>query len=377
MASRARNLSGLMGTSSTLDINDIANLGDLTGVDSYADSDALALAVVPIGTQAYQTDTGSFKIYRGASGWAQMDEFPTAPSWVFQGTVSGYTSGGVTDDGATYLDTIDKFPFAADANATDVGDLTRARIGGAGQSSPVSGYTSGGLAPWQQFTPANTNIIDKFPFAADGNATDVGDLTTARDRAAGQSSSESGYASGGAEPAIVNTIDKFPFASDGNATDVADLSQGRKDAAGQSSGTFGYVSGGAPAAGVVGTTIDKFPFAADANATDVGDLTQGIYGNTGQSSAESGYVSGGWYPLTNVIEKFPFASDANATDVGDLTQARRNPAGQSSDASGYTSGGFVPPQVNTIDKFPFAADANATDVGDLTQARFIQTGQQV
>ena len=94
MASRARNLGGLMGTSSTLDIADIANLGDLTGVDSYDDSDALALAVVPIGTQAYQADTGSFKIYRGASGWAQMDEFPTAPTATqAQGSVSGYTSG--------------------------------------------------------------------------------------------------------------------------------------------------------------------------------------------------------------------------------------------------------------------------------------------
>jgi hypothetical protein len=28
---------------------------------------------------------------------------------------------------------IDKFPFASDGNATDVGDLTLARIGGAGQ----------------------------------------------------------------------------------------------------------------------------------------------------------------------------------------------------------------------------------------------------
>ena len=118
MVSRARNLGGLMGTSSTLDINDIANLGDLTGVDSYADSDALALAVVPIGTQAYQIDTGSFKIYRGASGWAQMDEFPAAPSWVLQGSVSGYTSAG---QGRAINHGIDKFPFASEASYYDVG----------------------------------------------------------------------------------------------------------------------------------------------------------------------------------------------------------------------------------------------------------------
>ena len=45
----------------------------------------------------------------------------------------------------------------------------------AGQSSDVSGYSTGGLAP-----PAtgDSNTIDKFPFATDGNATDVGDLTS-------------------------------------------------------------------------------------------------------------------------------------------------------------------------------------------------------
>ena len=89
--------------------------------------------------------------------------------WVFQGTVSGYTSGGQV--GASASNIIDKFSFAADANATDVGDLTVARSGVAGQSSAVSGYTSGDVS---------SNVIDKFPFAADGNATDVGDLSVAR-----------------------------------------------------------------------------------------------------------------------------------------------------------------------------------------------------
>ena len=75
---------------------------------------------------------------------------------------------------------IDKFAFASDGNATDVGDLTSTRYGSAGQSSTTSGYNSGGA------TPATTNIIDKFPFAADANATDVGDITVVRELVAGQ-----------------------------------------------------------------------------------------------------------------------------------------------------------------------------------------------
>jgi len=44
----------------------------------------------------------------------------------------GYTSGGST---GAYSDVIDKFPFASDTNATDVGNLTVARSNVAGQSS--------------------------------------------------------------------------------------------------------------------------------------------------------------------------------------------------------------------------------------------------
>ena len=60
----------------------------------------------------------------------------------------------------------------------------------------------------------------------------MGDLSVARRAAAGQSSTTSGYTSGGGLP-VVNTIDKFPFASDANATDVGDLTFARMSAAGQ------------------------------------------------------------------------------------------------------------------------------------------------
>ena len=84
---------------------------------------------------------------------------------------------------------IDKFPFASDGDATDVGDLTLARYGPAGQSSIVNGfgYTSGG------YGSVVSNIIDKFPFSSDANATDVGDLTAARERGSGGQSSHNSW----------------------------------------------------------------------------------------------------------------------------------------------------------------------------------------
>lgn len=304
-----------------------------------------------------------------------------APSYTFQGSVSGYTSGGGLP---AQSNIIDKFSFATDANATDVGDLTKVGSSFSGQSSDLSGYTAGGATPSQ--SPFLSNIIDKFPFSADGNSADVGDLTVARYSAAGQSSADNGYTSGGQQsPSLnVNVIDKFPFSTDTNATDVGDLTVARKTVSGNSSTTHGYTSGGiGPSTPPTSyqNIIDKFPFTTDANATDVGDLLLITASGSAQSSTVSGYISGGFSPTVpgghNIIQKFPFSSDANATDVGDLTDTTFQSAGQSSTVSGYVSGGQPTPIKNVIEKFSFTIDANSTDVGDLTVGRINAAGQQV
>jgi hypothetical protein len=287
-----------------------------------------------------------------------------SPAYSFQGSISGYTSGGLAPP--VNVNTIDKFPFSSDSNATLAQVLNTARSSMAGHSSSTDGYISGG-------TPLNTNIA-KFPFAVSNDSIVTAQLTQSRLDLVGQSSSTRGYSSGGGTPTLVNTVDKFSFIKDENASDVGDLTVARSLAAGQSSSTHGYTSGGNP----VSNVIDKFPFSADVNAADVGDLTQARLRPTGQSSSVSGYASGGGTPtLSNVIDKFPFASDSNATDVGDLTQSRQSAAGQSSTESGYISGGGIPGVSDTIDRFAFSIDSNASDVGDLTQARISPAGHQV
>jgi len=296
----------------------------------------------------------------------------------FQGEVSGYIPGSSGND------TIEKFPFSSDTNSTDVGELTQARAA-TGQSSNVSGYSSGGsTAP----SPSNVavNTIDKFPFSSDTNASDVGNLFQAKANTRGQSSKAQGfgYTSGGYFPTIttlVNTIDKFPFAADTNGTDVGELTQARRHAAGQSSTESGYTSGGRfPSPSGQVNTIDKFPFSTDAPATDVGNLTvsRGFLGS-GQSSTTHGYSSGGFSPSSNVIDKFSFAADGNATDVGNLTLTRLAMSEQSSTTFGYSSGGTATPApvYDVIDKHPFSSDTNATDVGELLTPKSAQGGQQI
>ena len=320
-----------------------------------------------VGTVAMTAD-GTIRVYSGESGgWDTLDSSTFVP-YTFQGSTSGYATGSTSYPTIPIRKTIDKFPFASDANSTQVGNLNIVHYGHAAQSSKVAGYASGGRSP------AITDAIDKFLFATDGNEADVGNLTVARWLNTGQSSEVSGYTSGGGA-----TIDKFPYATDTDATDVGDLFSSRSEAAGQSSDTNGYASGGHPDTNI----IQKFPFSTDTNASDVGDLTvtrAGLAG--GQSSDVSGYTAGGDNPNpVNTIDKFPFSTDANATDVGDLTFATRRASGQSSTTYGYLAGHGPSPSPyephQTIQKFSFSSDGNATDVGDLVQPSHYNAGNQV
>ena len=192
----------------------------------------------------------------------------------FQGEPVGdglfcYAAGGF-NPGVGIVNTVDKFPTAADDQAgTDVGDLTVARQGQAHVSSTTFGYAAGGGGP-----PGAKNVIDKFPFATDANATDVGDLLVTQQAAAGASSTTHGYAAGGiGTPAPSNRRDdigKFAFASDGNATDVGNLASAKDNTGGASSATHGFALGGA--AGNKGNTIHRWAFASDGNATDYADM---------------------------------------------------------------------------------------------------------
>lgn len=255
----------------------------------------------------------------------------------------------------------------------------------AGASSSTNGYTMGGFS--YGFPVQKTNHIGRFPFASNGNVIDIANLTFSRTRITSSSSETYGYAAGGSSvsggPAghpeggssgtnRINVIDKFPFSSDDNATDVGDLTEDLERGAGLSSRDFGYAAGGRkdPSPAIV-NVIERWSHTADENSADVGDLTAATELAAGISATTVGYSTGGSTDKT-IIEKFTFASSANSTDVGTLTQGAWYNTGTSSTVSGYVAGGLDPSNtsLNTIQKFPFAADTASTDVGDLVSARY-------
>ena len=395
-----RDISTIDSTSNTQTVLDLFRLANRAGptlhmYDSTSDLPNLVDDTADTAQIAYVKSKK--ELYFNNGSWKpQTTTGPQPPpSYSFQGSNYGYTSGGsqptfnLHGTSLYYTNVIQKNSFTSDANATDVGDLSTFSTSGAGQSSADNGYHTGGLT-YVPSPPSYLLTIDKFSFASDGNATSSANILSPEPYyvsadLTGQSSENYGYVSGSSasipnplSTSATDVIQKFPFASDDNATDVGNLTDRRSGAAGQSSTTHGYTSGGQNGSPAIKNVVDKFPFSSDANATDVGDLTAARRYCAGQSSTTHGYTSGVYFPVDrDIIDKFSFASDENAADVGNLTIARDGVAGQSSTTHGYTSGGQPPAgRVNTIDKFPFASDTNASDVGDLTQLTDFASGQQ-
>lgn len=329
-----------------------------------------------IGSIVYVTDTkydkyGTFYAALN-TGWERItlatdsDEDSYRIIGVYPGNAYGYTSGG--NSAPIIVDTISKFSFTSDGNATNVGTLTAQAWNVGAVSSKTNAYVLMG------------SIINKFPFATEGASTSIGTriASTNSTNQPGNSSIayDAGYSTGGTPN--VTSIEKVSFTVDGNSTNVGSLTVGRGYFMGQSSQEHGYSSGALDPVALTQRIIDKFPFANEGNATDVGDLTEPMSTGAGQSSITHGYATGN----TRNTDKFPFSSDVNATSIGDIFSTLdgslfQYPAGHSSIDYGYISGGLKPTRVNHIEKFPFTSETASTNVGDLVQVMAYHGGHHV
>tara|TARA_R100001530_G_scaffold128980_1_gene98996 strand:+ start:172 stop:1107 length:936 start_codon:yes stop_codon:yes gene_type:complete len=282
-------------------------------------------------------------------------------SWM--GTTSGYTAGGRSSN------VIDKFSFSSDGDATDVGDLTGAQGYPSGHFSATAGYVAG----------TASSKLDKMTFASEGDSTDVANLAQAIEAPSNHSTSTHGWIAGtyGSDTTMIMN---FTFATDSDAVDSAkNLSDGRGyTASSQDGDTYGYVASGHLSGHE--ETIDRYSFSGASHSSDVGTLANDWGAGAtlgGSSSATHGYVmgSGDSSPATDHIEKYAFASSSDGSDVGDLTESRRSPGGTGSTTNIYAAGGYAgvgPSDGNykhTIDKRATASDGGSSDIGDLTYNR--------
>ena len=320
-----------------------------------------------------------------------MNTAGTFPEWGAaqcpwnQGVLRGYSSGGNSGLHTTTsrYSRIDNYSFVTDGDATDWGDLIRDNYQLAGTASATHGYAMAGehtINPYPGQVAVYDDHIQKFSFAAQADATNVSDSSLAHDHGTGHSDGTNGYNCYVLGWPLTSTIvDKFPFATDTDATDVGDCNVNQNPNGGMSSCTHGYygTEPGIPNGALAGN-INQFSFANAATATDVGDVIVNPQSMGCSMSETHGYFSGG-SGNNNQIQKFSFATHGNATDVGDLNHGGTAPSCSSSTTHNYNTGGWQGEQnpSNVIDKWSTANDVDATGVGTLWAVNYGACGSQV
>jgi hypothetical protein len=379
MASNSRHLGRLLGTDTKIKTDDIAG-GVQLGLSFYTDEASLPTEGNILGAKAYAELEGTLHLWNGY-GWGPIAvtewDYTPPPFGLFQGSSYGYITAGQTDPGANV---IRQFSFVSDGNATNIGVLSTSRKNQpAGNSSDVAGYTAGGSSGNNYLSRLAT--IEKFPFAnpvSSATVTATLAATGSLYKTIGHSSINNsvGYTSTGhVDPAntVTMMIQKFSFIADTNATYVGEListSAMNSPQAATPQQSPEYGYVSSMPINPSSTFRNKFSFSSDGNSVNVATVAKaGGYGG-GTSSEVSGYAN-----FNNIVIKFPFASDANTVDVGFLNVSRFYVAGVSSTASGYHAGETG--GNTTYEKYSFASDGNATVVGNLASANYLMCGQQV
>ena len=178
--------------------------------------------------------------------------------------------------------------------------------------------------------------MDFVTLASTGNASDFGDITTARSGCARAMSTTRGIFAAGGTPSEVNTIDYITMTAVGNAVDFGDTTALESNGlVGTSSNTRGILGGMGPNH----DTIDYITIASTGNAVDFGNLRFNQTQRAGTGNRIRGIFGGGYISptgRTTLMEKIEIATLGDATAFGDLTTTT-NYAGATSDSHGGLS----------------------------------------
>ena len=281
----------------------------------------------------------------------------------------------------TFLDSIEKIEINSLGNATDFGDMTSARTYPCSPNNTTRGLIYSG------YTGSYVNTIDQVNMRSLGNAADFGDSTYHTSSNGGAASHTRSIAAGGvgnpgSGVTVWDIIEYNTFATAGNATDFGDLLDvNRSPTGGSCNSTRGVFAGGLPqdsGAGVL-NVMQYVTMASTGDASDFGDLSvarsKPSVGGGGISSATRGVFACGNAPSrSNVMDYITTASTGNATDFGDATVVRRGGAAGSSGVRGIIAAGDTPTVISSIDYITIASTGDAADFGDTATARMFPTG---
>ena len=302
------------------------------------------------GALFYNFDFKTIEFFDGNS-WRQVDNTTRRGR--------GFAFGGY--DVPTAYSTIRFVEMATQGNAQYFGDLSATTRMGA-----AFGNTTRGIHAC--LYPSNVANIDYITIASEGNAIDWGaDRTASAQQMASLASSTRGIFAGGASS---NVIDFIEISTTGNATDFGDLTTARRNTGGFASPTRGVISAGGEFPHSHHKTTDFITIASKGNATDAGDLIGNLSGVRTCSNHTRGIFMGGYNPVGSIddISFVTTASLGNAVDFGNLSTIRREGSCVSNQTRGMFIGGNQAwPNTgftNVIEFIEIATGGDATDFGN-------------
>ena len=269
---------------------------------------------IPLGAMRFNSDSQKLEYWMG-SAWMQIKTF--SPN--LDGGVRGFFMGG-GDPAET--NRIDVVTIPTQGNATDFGNLTKARMEAAALSNSTRALAAG------DSVPGSDDTIDVFIMSSTGDAVDFGNLLSATNNMQGNGALANatrgifggGYQAGSGQ---VNILQFVTINSNGNALDFGDLigNSGQfSGVVGGSSPTRGLWYGGGPS-GSGNTAIQFVTIASTGNAQDFGDkIDTKSHGTAAGNSIRNLLYAG--QSLTNTIEFVTIATTGNSQDFGDLLSSR-------------------------------------------------------
>jgi len=298
--------------------------------------------------------------------------FGTEKNTLFGAAGSGSSGGQIAVFAGTYYyptnsNVMDWVTISSAGDASDFGDDLQSRYFGAGTDNGVNarGISAGG---YTTVSPASSDEISYITITSAGNATDFGDISTARYQfgATSNGTNERGIFYGSSRQ-----IDYITISSAGNSADFGDTySESSMLGSGLSNGTnergvfaVGYRGG------IAKDFIDYITISSLGDGADFGDLTVGRHSASGMSNgtSERGVIAGG--DTSNVIDYITISSLGNATDFGDCVNSggerTRGGTDSATDNIGVYGGGYSD-ATKTIETITISSAGNATDFGDRT-----------
>ena len=320
----------------------------------------------------FNTDSGHLEYYTGTH-WAdvivnnnELGDQNNSNSTGGTGTravfAGGYNAGNKNHMDYVTVDTL--------GNAQDFGNLAVSKLGPAGYSSRVFGYSSGG-AP-------NAVNTERFVFASTGNGVDVGDLSVGRGYCMGLSNSTRGIICAGLNPSNptgTNIIDYHSLAEGGTAVDFGNLTNANLAPATLANSVRGICAGGSAVPNYY-ANIDYITISTTGNGQDFGDLNQGrsqfacCFSNSTRGVIGGGIISPAPSTPIGWSEFITIASLGDAIDFGDLSRTNnRHAASACSSTRGVFAGGDPHgspyPKSNEIDFLTIPTTGDSLDFGDL------------